>query len=271
MKKFLLPIIVFLGLLVEGLISTRAAAAGTWNGVAFTHLNGVAQTAWNGTAISCAGGGGGGGSGLLTSLSSYWKLDEASGNRADSQGSNILTETGTVTATSGALNNAVSFAGAGRVSVADTANLSVGDEDWSCSFWMRPSALGGLQAPVGKGTEWLVYLSAGGSVIFQTAGGSDLATAGGTANDGVTIHVVITFNASTNNKIVYINGSSSASGAGTPSTDGAAAFSIGALGDGSLPYSGWVDETGFWKGRELSAGDVTLLYNSGTPLAFTSW
>lgn len=28
-------------------------ATGSWNGVAFTHLNGIAQTAWNGTTISC--------------------------------------------------------------------------------------------------------------------------------------------------------------------------------------------------------------------------
>lgn len=40
------------------ILSTWAAAAatGSWNGVAFSALNGVAQTAWNGTSISCAGG-----------------------------------------------------------------------------------------------------------------------------------------------------------------------------------------------------------------------
>lgn len=32
------------------------AATGSWNGVAFTALNGVAQTSWNGTSISCASG-----------------------------------------------------------------------------------------------------------------------------------------------------------------------------------------------------------------------
>lgn len=34
------------------------AATGSWNGVAFTNLNGVVQVSWNGTSISCAGGGG---------------------------------------------------------------------------------------------------------------------------------------------------------------------------------------------------------------------
>lgn len=34
------------------------AATGSWNGVAFTALNGLAQTSWNGTGISCASGGG---------------------------------------------------------------------------------------------------------------------------------------------------------------------------------------------------------------------
>ncbi len=34
------------------------ASTGNWNGVSFTALNGVAQTSWNGTGISCASGAG---------------------------------------------------------------------------------------------------------------------------------------------------------------------------------------------------------------------
>lgn len=35
-----------------------AGAVGSWNGIGFTALNGIAQTSWNGTGISCASGSG---------------------------------------------------------------------------------------------------------------------------------------------------------------------------------------------------------------------
>ena len=44
---------------------------------------------------------------LTDNLVSYWKLDESSGNAADSVGSNTLTNTGTATYAAGKINNGV--------------------------------------------------------------------------------------------------------------------------------------------------------------------
>jgi hypothetical protein len=45
------------GLIVPFTGIVTRAAVGDWNGIAFTALNGIAQTSWNGTGISCASGG----------------------------------------------------------------------------------------------------------------------------------------------------------------------------------------------------------------------
>lgn len=46
---------------------------------------------------------------LLDGLVSYWDLDEAAGNRADSHGANTLVDNGTVDSAAGRLNNAADF------------------------------------------------------------------------------------------------------------------------------------------------------------------
>ena len=46
---------------------------------------------------------------LTDNLVSYWKLDESSGNAADSVGSNTLTNTNTVTYSAGKINNGADF------------------------------------------------------------------------------------------------------------------------------------------------------------------
>lgn len=51
-KLQILALVAALGLALPG--PTAQAASGSWNGVSFTALNGVVQTAWNGTSISCA-------------------------------------------------------------------------------------------------------------------------------------------------------------------------------------------------------------------------
>ena len=76
---------------------------------------------------------------LLTNLISYWKLDESSGNAADSQGSETLTNNATITYSAGALNNAANLASASSqyFSRASNANLQTGDIDYTISCWIK--------------------------------------------------------------------------------------------------------------------------------------
>lgn len=72
---------------------------------------------------------------------------------------------------------------------------------------------------------------------------------------------------------MYVDGSASGSGAtltGTLNSSSAAPLNIGRVPAAIIPVACTIDQCGFWKGRILSAGDVTLLYNSGAGLSWAA-
>lgn len=71
-------------------------------------------------------------------LVSHWKLDELSGTRVDSYGSNHLTDNNTVTVNSGKLGNAAQFTSANSewLNIADNATVSTGDIDFWLGVWV---------------------------------------------------------------------------------------------------------------------------------------
>lgn len=93
-------------------------------------------------------------------LVSYWKLEEASGERADSYGTNHLTDHNGVGQAVGKVGDAAQFVGASNeyLSRADNASLSTGDVD----FW---------------GAAW-VYLDSLPPNVFQILGKLELSAAG---------------------------------------------------------------------------------------------
>lgn len=85
-----------------------------------------------------------GNSALYNSLVAYWKLDEASGNRADSIGSTTLTDnnatgniTGHVYPLAGSFNKALS----NWLHTNDNAVVSTGDIDFWISGWFNPATI----------------------------------------------------------------------------------------------------------------------------------
>ena len=77
-------------------------------------------------------------SGLLTGLTAYWKLDEASGTRVDVTGhGNDLTSVNTVAQASGQIGSAAGFTRNGNeyLTRADNADLSEGDNDFTIAGW----------------------------------------------------------------------------------------------------------------------------------------
>jgi hypothetical protein len=82
-------------------------------------------------------------------------------------------------------------------------------------------------------------------------------------------HLVWTRDSSNGYKI-YVNGGSNIIRTGTDTN----AMSLGHLfrhTNGSLGYNGKIDEIGVWTSTELSAGQVTAIYNSGIPDDLTSF
>jgi len=83
-------------------------------------------------------GGGAAASTLLNDLVSWWSLDEASGSRADSHGSNTLTDSNTVTQATGKVSTAGQFTkvNSEHLTVPATHGLHGGDRDIAIVLWV---------------------------------------------------------------------------------------------------------------------------------------
>lgn len=221
---------------------------------------------------------------LLTSLVSYWKLDEASGNRADSQGSNTLTDTNGVSSATGKIGNAASFnvASSQNLGIADNTDLSTGDIDFTFSLWVKFTTTSQYQFILSKDNtttqrEYGFYFDVGVTKIafyvFDSGGTIkqlNLTTLGTPAN-GTWYHLV-GWHDSVNNIVgaVANGGAADTVSYSNGVKDSTAAFRIGANEGGSFYLNGLVDEVGFWK-RVLTSQERTDLYNGGAGLPFSSF
>lgn len=226
---------------------------------------------------------------LLDNLVSYWSLDEASGTRVDSHGSNNLTDNNTVGSTTGVVSNAASFVAANSeyLSHASNTDLQTGDIDFTLAAWAKLNTKGAYETVVSKdqydtSREYLVYydfpadrfallVSSGGSSASQT---TLLAQSFGSVPTGTWCFIVICHDSINNALKICVNDGTVDSAAWTTGVySGSAPFQIGASDDfgtpGSNPLNGEVDEVGFWK-RVLTAGEITWLYNSGSGRSYSN-
>ncbi|MEO1063759.1 MAG: LamG-like jellyroll fold domain-containing protein [Actinomycetota bacterium] len=223
---------------------------------------------------------------LLTDLVAHWKLNETSGTRADSHGSNDLTDNNTVGSASGKLGNAADFESTNNeyLSHADNADLATGDFDWTVTAWFRleslPSAVGDTGGIVtkhkdGDEKEFIVAVSTGEDkplIRLFALGGSTIATATwGAAVSTGTWYFVEAYHDAANNEIgIAINNGTHV----TAPTGGTASarktdvlWQIGSLGNGSSFLDGRVDSVSRWD-RLLTSQERSDLYNSGDGLDY---
>ncbi len=221
---------------------------------------------------------------LNDSLISYWKMDESSGNALDAKDGDNLTDNATVTTGTGIINGARFFTAANSeyFSIADNAQLSVGDIDFTWTCWVNFSNITALIDNgifyKGNGTAttieyFLRYLTTPTS-LFQFGVSSDggigatLKTVNA-SNFGTpttnTWYFVVAAHDSVNNliSIQVNNGTANTTSTSAGVFNGANDFVIGRYISPSYWY-GLVDEVGFWK-RILTAGELTTLYGSGAP------
>ena len=233
---------------------------------------------------------------LTDSLVSYWKLDESSGNAADSVGSNTLTNNNTVTYEAGKINNAAHFNGSNQsLSITDASQSGLDITGaLTIAGWINLDAL-----PTGAYTFWSIaskWQSSGNQRSYNLAyyvDGDDsdkrkfflTIVENGIADDselfstqqelstGTWYHVagVITPGSPATGNI-YLNGSDVTSGF-TDNTaasihNGTAPFGLGALVGNSTNFlDGLIDEIGIWS-RALSGSEISELYNGGTGLSY---
>lgn len=214
---------------------------------------------------------------LNTSLIAYWKLDEASGTRVDSEPTGTpqdLTDNNTVNQTNGVIGSSAWFISANTESLSrtDSSDLSISGSSFTVAAWVQVSSLATQQDVATK------YNTSGNReyiVRVNTTGSADLVL----STNGTAVITVSTNSAVTANTWVFIVAGVDASGLmafisangggkiglsiAASAIDSAANFVIGSRQSGGALMNGFIDEVGFWK-KALSASEITELYNSGS-------
>ncbi len=214
---------------------------------------------------------------LNNGLISYWKLDEASGYRFDSEPTGTpqdLTDANTVTTATGIINDGAFFTAANDefLYCSDSADLS---SIRMVTAWVKMTTRSGNMVisshwsltPSDQRAWRLWFNSGAGKFGFEVAVSSTQtevsATVFGTPSTNV-LYFVAGWIDTVNNKIgISVNN-------GTPNTltyssgirDSTAVFDIGARGLFADTWDGLIDEVGAWS-RVLTPTELTRLYNAG--------
>lgn len=219
---------------------------------------------------------------LWTNLTSWWTLDEASGNRSDSKGSNTLTDTNTVMSVGGKKSAAGMFvkANSERLTIADNASLSVGDIDFYIAAWVYPTLDDGASQhtiaakAAGSGNRaWYLYIDWAANQakfrVFDATDASTTVTASTFGNLSInTWYFIEAIHDSVNNQVtIAVNGTSTSASHTTGSRDDSGPFQLGAANGASL-FDGYIDEALFAKYIPTSA-ERAWLYNGGTGRSYT--
>lgn len=226
-------------------------------------------------------------SGLSTSQVAWWELNETSGTRSDSVGSNTLTDNNTVTYATGvagqATGNAAAFdaSSSDRLTAAGTSNLEYGGKNSSFTFaaWALVNTNANTYHTIlskyaadSPATSREYYL--GCSVTNCTSIGWNVYNTSNTGtnalkafNRGVWQFVLADYNVSTGQVTLDVNNSGTPATdtlSGTLSTASSATFMLGGYGVGgnSYTWNGKLDEVATWS-RLLTSSEKAALYNNG--------
>ncbi len=214
---------------------------------------------------------------VITNLVAYWGLEEAGpGARADSKGGNNLGDANSNTGSAaGKVGTAGSFVASNScfLYTSDTADLSMGDFDFSFAGWMNLSSKTDQRTMLAKGNgsnvEYIVdYHSPSDAFRFY------MSSAVGSANlDQITAttfgspslstwYYVVAWHDSVGNtiNICVNNGTADSKGYAFGGYDGADDFHLGAFVGEYM--DGLLDEVGIWK-KALTPTERTWLYNGG--------
>jgi hypothetical protein len=227
---------------------------------------------------------------LSDNLIACWSLDETSGTRADSVGSNNLTDNNTVLSGTGKFSNAADFetGNSEYLSIADNTDLSTGNIDFTFAAWVNAESVLGSNSGryiVSKhgasgNFEWgmthedqasverfRANVVANGTSPFVSVAADNL----GTPSIATWYYVVFWHDATANTINIQVdNGTANSTAHSAGVFDGNGTFALGAYAQTpSKFFDGMIDEAAFWK-RVLTADERTELYNSGTGMACSS-
>lgn len=215
---------------------------------------------------------------LTTDILAYWKFDS---DATDSVGSADGTVSG-ATNTTGFINNGYDFDGVNDyIDLGDNSALELVN-DLTVSFWTKTTTTvndyffaNGTDFAASQFGGYAIKIQ-GGKVKVQKATSTTTnieLTGTVSVNDGNWHHVVVLIKSSGNMQI-YVDGSSDVSNSDTSDVaynnhyqQWGAWFSTGEADHAKQAIDALIDECGLWS-RELSASEITELYNSGTGVQY---
>lgn len=217
-------------------------------------------------------------------LVAFFELEEASGIRYDSYGSNHLTDNNTVTQTTGKFGNAAQFTHANSeyLSIAHNSNFAI-TGSFTIAGWFSFATVGVSYAVLGKwdssGNFSYLIDQASSKFRFTVSGDgtsssiAQPANAFGTVSINTLYFVVAWFDVSTGKASISVNDVSDTSALTVGSVfAGTSNFIIGAQGNNiaSSALGGVADHVGYWN-RLLTSTERTYLYNSGAGRAYSDF
>jgi RHS repeat-associated protein len=210
-------------------------------------------------------------------LVSWWTMNEASGARNDSHGTNHLTDNNTVASAAGIKGNAASFVTANQeyLSIADNASISTGNIDFTIVANVYLNSTGTSFAIVNKADNVdqydyrLVFIANSG---FRLRVGPSTASVTVTSDPVLanTWYTVIAWHDSVTDTInIQVNNGPVKSTSFVGGTmDTVHPLTVGAYSGGGSGLDGRIDEVALYK-RVLTSGERAWLYNNGAGRTYT--
>ena len=215
---------------------------------------------------------------LLTGLVSWWALEEATGNRADSHGPNTMYEfIDPIGSATGKIADGANFVSANTdyLQVDATHGLEGGLRDWSITGWVLPTTnglwTGIMHCGIGATAAETDYVITGYfddlRLYVPSGGGWNVATKTSGLTQGVWTFFHAYYVLATNTLGISVNDGTPVETvhASTASAKGGQCVLGTYLGTGF--QNGVLDEVNFYS-RALTGSEVTELYNSGNGMAY---
>jgi hypothetical protein len=221
---------------------------------------------------------------LVDDLKAFWSLDEASGSRADSHSSNTLTDNNTVTQAAGLVGNAAKFTAANSetLSIADNADVSTGDIDYSVALWVYLDSKSAFRplfwkwTTAGNQREYAISYDNAADRFMASVSGDGIAGTDVVANNfgspsTGTWYLLIVIHDSVNNLIkISVNaGTENTTAHTTGSFNSTSLVELGGTVAFGIYHDGRMDGVALWK-KALSPQERTDLYNSGAGLSYSA-
>lgn len=212
-----------------------------------------------------------------TNLISWWTLDEASGTRNDSHGTNHLTDNNTVGSAAGVYGNAGNFIYSNDeyLSIASNSSLQSGNVDWWAGCLVKLNTVTARSSLIiskdqpGAREYYLQYSVGSNRFAFGLFNTSNSLIAGLIANTfgagsiNTWYPVQIWHNAATDTMGIRVRDSEDTTSTGGAAVNASSAtFRIGEWGHSATPMDGLIDEAWFFK-MAPSADQRAYMSNAG--------